>query len=63
MLRRKFELIPIKMGFFMNFKNLPQKPYACYCVACQLMDLMLLAHLAYFVGNCAMKQKVFMIIE
>ena len=49
-LYRNFEQILIKIGYFYEFLNLFEKPYAIY-KACQLMKHVLLAHLAYFVGN------------
>ena len=46
MLHRKFELIPIKIGFFNKFLKLLQKPRTLLLLANSG-----LAHLACFVGN------------
>ena len=59
MLPIKFELIPIKIRFFMNFKSYSKSHvvHVLYCSACQLMKLMLFSSLSMLCGNPATTTK------
>ena len=60
MLFRKFEHIPIKIGFFTIFEKLLQKSCTCtvlYYSACQLMKLMLFSSFTLFHSTMCYKSK------